>query len=167
MGRPEPELPAMSSYGVGDGEWSPLPWGWAAQRLATTRNFWLATASSAARPHALPVWGVWDDEALRFGFSCARGARKARNLQENASCAFAIDDTVECVSVEGRAAELEAGADLEAWIERYLAKYAPIEPSLNGEFLRANLFVEVIPERAFGVIERPAEFAARATRWSF
>jgi hypothetical protein len=40
-------------------------------------------------------------------------------------------------------------------------------PELNAEFLRQNLVFEVVPERAFAVIEREAEFSTRATRWRF
>ena len=43
-----------------------------------------------ARPHVMPVWGVWMDEALWFGSS--RGSRKARNLVTNAHCAVTTDN---------------------------------------------------------------------------
>ena len=55
----------------------------------------------------------------------------------------------------------------ETWITRYLAKYLPIQPDLSADFLRENLVFEVVPERAFAVIEREDEFATRATRWVF
>ena len=77
------------------------------------------------------------------------------------------DDTVECLSVEGRA---DTGADeqrQEQWIERYLAKYQPITPDLSADFLRQHLMLEFVPERAFAIIEREEEFANRATRWVF
>ena len=80
---------------------------------------------------------------------------------------FTVDDTVECISVEGRAAVLDDGERREKWIARYVAKYAPITPELSADFLRANLVVELVPERAFGIIEREEEFSARATKWTF
>ncbi|HEX6596740.1 MAG TPA: hypothetical protein VF045_07385, partial [Acidimicrobiales bacterium] len=75
--------------------------------------------------------------------------------------------TVECLSIEGRAAPVadEAGQDL--WIERYLAKYRPIAPDLTADFIRQNVLVEFEPERAFAVIETEEEFSTRATRWVF
>jgi PPOX class probable F420-dependent enzyme len=158
----------MADYGVGGPSWHPLPWSWAAERLADNRNFWVVTASAAGRPHAMPVWGVWDDHGLRFCFSCAPRSRKARNLAENPAVVVAVDDTVECVSLEGRATALPAGdPSRERWIERYVARYRPLSEELSPEFLRSNLVVEVVPERAFGVIEREDEFAERATRWTF
>ncbi len=158
----------MQDYGVGGPGWSPLPWSWAAERLVPNRNYWVVTASADARPHALPVWGVWDDDVQRFCFSCSPDARKARNLAENPQVVVAVDDTVECVSVEGRARVLEPSAPgRERWIDRYLAKYQPLSAALTAEFVRSHLVVEVVPERAFGIIERDDEFAERATRWVF
>jgi len=79
----------------------------------------------------------------------------------------AVDDTVECVSVEGRAAVVVDEARRDTWIERYLRTYRPVSAELDAGFLRADLMVELVPERAFGVIEREDEFTARATRWRF
>lgn len=167
MQEPRSGRPAMPAYGV-DGEgWEALPWSWAAERLLRSRNYWVVTVSAAGRPHALPVWGVWDDEAHRFAFSCAPSSRKAANLTANPAVVVAPDDTVECVSLEGRAHLVDRDDDREAWVERYVAKYRPVLPSLDPDFVRSNAIVEVVPEKVFGIIEREEEFAARATRWVF
>lgn len=168
MAEPRAERPYMPDYGVqASTQWAPLPWSWAAERLAANRNFWVVTASAAGRPHALPVWGVWDEGDLRFAFSCGPNSRKARNLAENPASVVMVDDTVECVSVEGRATAVEDEARKAAWIDRYLAKYTPMSPELTGEFLAAHLLVELVPDRALGVIEREVEFTTRPTRWVF
>ena len=162
------EMPDMAGYGVGvDDRWEPLPWEWARDRLVRGHNYWFCTASAAGRPHAMPVWGVWSDDETRFVVSCATSARKARNLRDNPMAVVATDDTVECLSVEGRCAELAGGDRLERWIERYLAKYRSAAPDLTPEFFRRNVMFELTPERAFAVIERPDEFSTRATRWVF
>jgi nitroimidazol reductase NimA-like FMN-containing flavoprotein (pyridoxamine 5'-phosphate oxidase superfamily) len=155
----------MPEYGVDTPQWEALPWPWAAERLAGYRNYWVVTVSPEGRPHALPVWGVWSDDDQRFAFSCAPGSRKRRNLDANPYVTIAGDDTVECISVEGKAGPVRDDARQEAWIERYLAKYQPLSPELTADFLRENAFLEVVPERAFGIVEREAEFATRATRW--
>jgi len=78
------------------------------------------------------------------------------------------DDTVECLSVEGRAAPIVDEDERHTrWIERYLAKYRSISPDISADFLRQNLIVEFQPERAFAIIEREEEFSTRATRWVF
>ncbi len=157
----------MPDYGVDAARWSPLPWSWAAERLRANQNFWVVTVSADGRPHALPVWGVWDDPEARFAFSSGPRARKLRNLAANPQAVVMVDNTVECVSVEGRAAVIREDERRDRWIERYLAKYQPIASGLSAEFLRRNVVVEFTPQRAFGVIEREEEFSTRPTRWVF
>ena len=157
----------MPDYGVDTESWQPLPWSWAAERLARSRNYWVITVSASGRPHAMPVWGVWDDDDHRFCFSCGPRSRKAANLAVEARIAVAPESTVEAVSLEGTAGVVTAEERRERWIERYLAKYQPVEPALSAEFLRANLVIEVAPERVLAIIEREEEFAERATRWRF
>ncbi len=157
----------MRDYGVDTPAWSPLPWSWAAERLAANRNFWVVTVSGDGRPHALPVWGVWHDDEARFAFSCSPQARKARNLAANPRAVVMVDDTVECVSVEGTAGPVRDEERREQWIERYLARYRPMAPDLSADFVRQHLLVEFRAERAFAIIERDEEFATRATRWVF
>lgn len=157
----------MPDYGVDTPSWAPLPWSWAAERLTANQNFWFVSVSADGRPHALPVWGVWDDGEARFAFSCGPRARKLRNVAANPQAAIMVDNTVECVSVEGRAAPVRGDGRRDQWIERYLAKYRPITPDLSAEFLRRNVLVEFAAQRAFGVIEREEEFSTRPTRWVF
>ena len=157
----------MADYGVDTPSWRALPWSWASERLVKNRNYWVVTVSGGGRPHALPVWGVWDEGEHRFAFSCSPNARKARNLSVNDHAVVMVDDTVECVSVEGTAGPLTDPDRREQWIERYVTKYQPMSADLNPDFLRAHLLVEFVPSRAFAVIEREDEFATRATRWIF
>ena len=164
------ERPDMSGYGVPTDPADALPWTWAQQRLVDNRNYWVVTASASGRPHSLPVWGVWLPESDRFWFSCAPTARKARNIAENPQCVVTIDDTIECVSVEGHARLVDPQADAHA-IDRAVATYVTKyweDDAVHAEmeaFLRSHAIVEVTPERAFGIIEREEEFAQRATRW--
>ncbi len=109
---------------------------------------------------------MWDDDEHRFAFSCGPRSRKAANLAANSTRPSRVDDTVECVSVEGTATMVDDDERRETWIDRYLAKYVPIAPELTADFLRANLVFEFVPERAFAIIEREDEFSARATKWS-
>ena len=157
----------MPDYGVQTDQWRALPWSWAAQRLINARNYWMVTVSVTGRPHTLPVWGVWEDAAHRFAFSCGPRSRKARDLEANPYVCLAPEDTVEAVSVEGTATLVRDEARREWWIERYLSKYRPMSAELSADFVRENLLVEVTPQRAFAVIEREEEFATRATRWRF
>jgi nitroimidazol reductase NimA-like FMN-containing flavoprotein (pyridoxamine 5'-phosphate oxidase superfamily) len=158
----------MSSYGVPADLDGVLPWSWAEERLVANKNYWVVTADGAGRPHAMPVWGVWLPDPDRFVFSCAPTARKARNIAVNPHVCVTVDDTVECVSVEGTARVVESdAADAEPTGRIYAEKYEPDaakRADLAAFFLSHHL-VEVTPERAFGIIERDEDFARRATRW--
>jgi nitroimidazol reductase NimA-like FMN-containing flavoprotein (pyridoxamine 5'-phosphate oxidase superfamily) len=157
----------MPGYGVETPAWSPLPWPWAAERLVANRNFWVVTVSGDGRPHALPVWGVWDEDERRFAFSSSPRARKVRNLAANPGVVIMTESTVECLSVEGQARLVDHEARREEWIARYLSKYRLLSDGLTADFLRAHVMVEFVPERAFAIIESEEEFSTRATRWVF
>jgi nitroimidazol reductase NimA-like FMN-containing flavoprotein (pyridoxamine 5'-phosphate oxidase superfamily) len=156
----------MPDYGVVADNWEALPWSWAAERLQASRSFWIVTVSGDGRPHAMPAWGVWDDGDQQFAFSCGPRSRKASNLAVDPRVVIAPDGAEQVVSIEGTA-DVVSGERAEVWIDRYLAKYARIEPNLSREFMRQNLLVEVHPERAFGIIETSEDFSRRATRWHF
>lgn len=156
----------MAGYGVPDDTEGLLPWAWAEERLVRNRNYWVVTATSDGRPHSLPVWGVWRPDPAAFVFSCAPTARKARNMAVNPQVCVTVDDTVECVSVEGRAAVVSDHAAQDAAIDVYVVKYwEPDKRAEMADFLRQNALWVVRPERAFAIIEREEEFAARATKW--
>lgn len=157
----------MADYGVGGPDWSALPWSWAGERLAGTRSYWVVTADAHGQPHSMPVWGVWDDEELRFVFSCAPTAKKARNIAVNPRVTFTNDDTVEAVSVQGIATLVTDAERIETWVQRYVAKYGDEVGPDFADFMRAHAVVEVVPTVAFAMIERADEFATRATRWRF
>jgi nitroimidazol reductase NimA-like FMN-containing flavoprotein (pyridoxamine 5'-phosphate oxidase superfamily) len=167
MTEPRIERPDMSQYGVDTPDWHGLPWSWAAERLAANKNYWVVTVSASGRPHSLPVWGVWDDAAHRFMFSCAPASRKAANIGQNPQVVVTIDDTVHCVSVEGRATSIDDDARRGAWVDRYLDKYRPYSEALSREFVASSRMYEVEPDRAFGIVEEEDAFATRATRWVF
>jgi PPOX class probable F420-dependent enzyme len=167
---PNVERPQMSDYGVPSDPAGALPWSWAQDRLVANKNYWVVTASASGRPHAMPVWGVWLPETERFWFSCSPNARKARNVAANPQCVVTVDDTVECVSVEGRARIADQNDDAAAVdeaVSAYAKKYCadPAEYAQMDAFVRSHTIIEVTPVVAFGIIEREEEFGERATRW--
>lgn len=162
MIEPRAERPAMRDYGVPDDPDGVLPWAWARERLVASRCYWVVTADATARPHAMPVWGVWRDDG--FWFSCAPSARKARNLRANPRMVVTADSTVEVVSVEGVAGEV-VGDEREPAVADYAAKYRAEAGDGLADFVRQHSLFRMAPERAFGVVEREDEFATRATRW--
>lgn len=163
MPAPEPTAsrPHMPGYGISpatEGQ-GLLPWSWAAERLSSGHNFWLATARPDGRPHLMPVWGVWQDGA--FSFSTSAGSRKARNLAADPRCTISTESPDEPVILEGMAAEQTDRTKLAAFVKAYKEKYAwEIDPSAGGIFA-------IRPTVAFAFIEKPVDFPGTATRWVF
>ncbi len=162
----------MAEYGVPDDLDGVLPWSWAAERLERYRNYWVTTVSPDGAPHTMPVWGVWLEPRGAFYFSCAKAAFKARNLASNPAVAVGGDDTVEVVSLEGRAEPVsdaaEADGMIDAWITKYGDDIGAVDEAAVAEmreFMRQNAIWAVRPTKAFGVIERQDDFGLRATRW--
>ena len=80
------------------------------ERLTASRNYWVTSLWPDGRPHSMPVWGVWDGEALWF--SSGRRSRKARNLASDPRCVVSTENADEPVVIEGSAEiERRAGRD--------------------------------------------------------
>ncbi len=164
MDEPRASRPYMPGYGLrGPAEGSGLlPWAWAVERLASSRNYWVVTIWPDGRPHAMPVWGVWDREA--FWFSSSRGSRKVRNLATDPRCVVTTENAQEPVVLEGRA-EIVADPDtLRRLLALVNAKYSTnygielLDPAANATIL-------VRPRWAFGLAS--ADFTGSPTRWVF
>jgi Pyridoxamine 5'-phosphate oxidase len=151
----------MPGYGIlGPDEGSGLlPWSWAEERLTASRNYWVTSLWSDGRPHSMPVWGVWDGEALWF--SSARRSRKARNLAADPRCVVTTEDAKEPVVIEG-SADFAQDRDVIAGVGRLMnAKYGGI----TVEFLMMHATIRVQPLWAFGIAHD--DFTGSPTRWVF
>ena len=164
MPAPEATRPYMPGYGVlpaGEGT-GLLPWSWAEARLTASRNYWVATVWAQRRPHVMPVWGMWQEDA--FWFSSSKGSRKSRNLVANTRCVVTTEDANNPVVMEGVAALIEDRATLEkvlAWEnEKYGTAYTSelLDPVVSSCF-------RVTPVWAFGLAQD--DFTGSPTRWEF
>lgn len=156
--QPKADRPFAPGYGIVGAEDGKglLQWAWVARKMNRCRTFWLATIhASQARPHVMPVWGVWLDDA--FFFSTGRKSRKGQNLAANPACTIANDDGAEALVIEGVAAPVNDAAALERIANAYKKKYK-MDPRSMGE----PIFI-VPPRVVFGFIEKT--FPKSATRW--
>jgi nitroimidazol reductase NimA-like FMN-containing flavoprotein (pyridoxamine 5'-phosphate oxidase superfamily) len=150
-----PFAPGYDIVGAEEGK-GLLPWAWVARKMSNCRTFWLATIHAGhGRPHVMPVWGVWLDDA--FFFSTGRKSRKGQNLAANPACTIANDDGEEAVVVEGLAIQVEDATALERIATAYQNKYK-MDPRDMGEPI-----FRVKPSRVFGLVEKT--FPQSATRW--
>jgi PPOX class probable F420-dependent enzyme len=164
MAEPRASRPHMPGYGIrGPDEGSGLlPWSWAAERLAASRNYWVTTLWPDGRPHAMPVWGAWDGEALWFSSSLR--SRKARNLAADPRCVVTTEDATEPVVLEGVAAIVRDSDAITHFADLMNAKY---EAGMTVEFLdpAVNATIRVRPRWAFGIAHD--DFTGSPTRWEF
>jgi nitroimidazol reductase NimA-like FMN-containing flavoprotein (pyridoxamine 5'-phosphate oxidase superfamily) len=126
--------------------------------MSACRTFWLATIHAGqARPHVMPIWGVWLDDA--FFFSTGRKSRKGQNLAANPACTITNDDGEEAVIVEGLATEVKDAAALGRIAAAYKKKYKMDPRSMAEPIFRLQ------PSQIFGFVEKT--FPQSATRWKY
>ncbi len=150
-------------YGIPTNDQDLLPWGYLAERMAASRNYWIATASPAGRVSATPVWGVWVQDTLFFDGSPQ--TRRGRNIAANPSIAVHLEDGTRAIMIEGQAFEVfKPAPDLAAQlVAAYTAKYASegYSPEPN-QWDNGGLF-KLVKQRAFAWTEFPKD----VTRWVF
>ena len=163
MSEPKAGRPVMpGEYGIRKGANGLLPWTHVEERMANARNYWVATARPDGRPHAMPVWGIWDEGALYF--SSGGRSRKVRNLTADPRCVVTIADTTDPVVLEGAAEIVSDPAALARMIALLNAKYST---GYSVDFLdpTVNATVRVRPNLGFGLVQD--DFSGSPTRWRF
>ncbi len=155
----------MPAYGIAtDDMTGALPWSFAQDRLTSSHDYWLATSWPDGRPHLMPVWGAWFDDAVWF--STAEGSRKARNLAYEPRCTMATDDPLEPVVVEGVASPVPEREDVARFTAQLRAKYTAewVEDVYTVDFYMGGTY-RLTPSSVFALKEK--EFATSPTRWTF
>lgn len=153
-----PSRPHMPDYGLQPPtpEAGLLPWDFVSQAMASATNYWLATASLAGTPQAVPVWGIWVAE--QFYFSTSGNSRKGKNLAENPRLAVHLESGDEVVILEGVVEVVAQGDWFRQLDETYYAKYGV---NLTAQ----NPVYRLYHHTAFAWREK--DFPTSATRWRF
>jgi hypothetical protein len=139
-------------YGISNDDEGMLPWSWADERLAVSRNYWIVTSGEDGEPSAAPVWGVWADGAVYFGTNPR--SRKGRNLARDPRAVIHLESGDEVVILHG---EVEIYEVEDSILDAYEAKYGYRPPGKSLFRLR--------PRRALAWLE--ADFPKTATRFDF
>lgn len=164
MPEPRASRPYMPGYGTlpADQGSGLLPWSWALSRLRGSHEYWIGTVWPDGRPHLMPVWAVWHDEALWF--SSSLGSRKIRNIEHGSAVSIATDDPLNPVITEGRARIMTDTMSTKAFLDALNAKYHTSYDLDLVDPVR-NATVRVRLRWVFGLDER--DFAGSPTRWEF
>jgi general stress protein 26 len=165
MRDPTPSRPYMPGYGVRpeDEGTGLLPWSWAKRQLQASHNFWVVTLWPDGRPHAMPVWGVWDHDDV-FWLTSAVRSRKALNIANDPRCTVATEDEQHPVVVNGEGEIRTSPQELVHVLELVNAKYAT-DYGMDMMDPGKNATIRVRPEWAFGL--DADDFTGSPTRWTF
>lgn len=154
---PAAERPRFpESYGISHEAEGLLDWSWAEERLAASRNYWIVTAGADGRPHAAPVWGLWQDGAVVFGTS--PHSRKGQNLAHDPRVVVHLESGDEVVILEGRAEAAELDVPI---ADGYEAKYGFRPDPAAG----SDGWYRLRPTEAYAWLER--DYPSTATRFRF
>lgn len=126
-----PTLPA--EFGVSTSRAGLLSWEWAMERLASSRNYWVATTMPDGSPHVVPAWGLWLDDGFHFG--AAPRSQWGRNLQRDQRAAVHLESADEVVIVKGDARPHLIDARIaDASKEKYGHRPEPSDEPLEGVY---------------------------------
>src|SRR6202046_4084564 len=115
-----------------------------------------------ARPHTMPVWGMWDDSTLWF--TSAAESRKVKNLRHDPRCCVTTEDASDPVIIEGVARFVTDTPTLQRVVDLMNAKY---HSGVDLDFLQParNATIGVRPRRVFSMLH--SDFTGSPTRWVF
>jgi hypothetical protein len=156
---PRRRRPPFKGYGVPETDEGMLPWSWATVRLEQARNYWVSTSRPDGRPHAMPVWGIWLDEAFFFG--SGRDSAKTRNLAANPAIVVHLESGDETVILEGLAEQVLDDA-LERRVDEVYGPKYDFTPDSSDE---SDPWFVVRPKRAYAWTE--CSYPGSATQFDF
>jgi hypothetical protein len=141
-----------------------VTWSWALEQLKRARNYWFSTTRPDGRPHAMPAWAVWLDDALYFDGSPE--TRRGRNLALNPAIVVHLESGDHVVVLGGDAREAgrptaELARRLAAAFEAKYGASHDYHPAATT-WDNGGLWV-LQPRVAFGW----TEFPKALTRWQF
>jgi len=110
-----------------------IPWTKVDLWLRSPRSIWLSTSRPDGRPHAVPVWFIWDGVSIFF--TTPRRSQKGRNLVHQPAVVVHAGDGDDVVILEGIARIVTNPNDLSRVDTMYQEKY--VDPHSGA---RASIF---------------------------
>jgi hypothetical protein len=158
MTEPTAERPGFTpGYGIASDAEGIMPWSSAAEKIESSRNYWVSTARPDGRPHVAPVWGVWVEGALYF--STDDDSVKGKNIARSPEVAIHLESGDDVVILEGVMAKVYEAATMKKYADAYEKKYDIRPPEDPGAAMVLR------PRKGFAWLER--DFPNTATRYTF
>ena len=110
-----------------------IPWSKIDHFLQAFRSIWVSTTRPDGRPHAVPVWYVWQGHSVYF--ISGRQLQKSKNIADQPWIIVHAGDGDDVIILEGAADIVTDRAELEKVDAAYRAKY--VDP---GSGAQATIF---------------------------
>lgn len=110
-----------------------IPWSKIDNWLNAFRSIWISTTRPDGRPHAVPVWFLWDGQGLYF--ISARRLQKSKNLARQPWIVVHAGDGDDVIVLEGTTEIVVDSSELDRVDALYRAKY--VDP---GSGAQATIF---------------------------
>ena len=157
--QPRPSRARMTpGYGITDTP-RDADWNEITAKIERSRNYWVCTTRRDGRAHAIPVWGLWLDDAVYF--STDPQSVKGQNLRRRPDVVVHLESGDDVVIIEGKVERVTDHETLVRFADAYNAKYAfrPDPDDQSGLTLRlAPVVVHTWTEQ---------DFPNSAMRWDF
>lgn len=154
-----PIMPAL--YGMGKRKKGTLKWADATKKLEKSHNYWISTTREDGRPHAMPVWGFWVDDAVYFG--TGRETVKGRNLLRSGQAIVHLESGDDAVILECRVKEVDLNEDTE--LRERLNKLSMAKYKMGLMLIPESAMFCARPKVALAWREK--DFPESGTRWVF
>ena len=148
-----------AGYGISKEAEGMMDWEVVSGWLATARNYWVATTRPSGRPHTMPVWGLWLDEA--FYFSTDAASQKGRHMKANPGVVVHLESGDDVVILEGTVDEVSDTNALKRLADAYEVKY-----EIRADVAAAAARVYRLRPKVC-LAWREKDFPTSATRWTF
>ena len=140
-----------------------IPWSKIDHWLLAFRSIWLSTTRPDGRPHAVPVWYVWDGRSVYF--ISDRRLQKSKNLAQQTWIVVHAGDGDDVIILEGPVETVTSNEELERVDAAYRSKY--VDP---GSGAQATIFepnVDVYRVHVRRVMAWEYGTVANRTDWKF
>jgi len=134
-----------------------ISWDFVSEQMSKSRHYWISTVFPDARPHVVPVWGIWYENRLHFEGSLQTGW--GQNILKNTHIAAHLPDADKVVIIEGTAHFIEDDEiDNETWnlLDRTFQQKYQVD--------KGSPYIYVQPKR---VLAWNGEDLTTMTRWLF
>jgi hypothetical protein len=140
-----------------------IPWSKVDLPRRAFRSIWVSTTRGDGRPHAVPVWCLWDGRDVYFVAS--RNSQKARNVARQPWVIGHAGDGDDVIILEGPDEKVAADAERRRIDAAYREKY--VDPHSGAQASVLNEGDDLYSVRVHRVIAWEYGVVANRTDWSF